>query len=152
MTPRQWLGPSLLFLSLSACTGTPPATYRPRVREFTVTTVPLLVDEAKNLYPFLARDFAPGGVLEGKEVYAFSPSTLTVVAGDTIHFTFVNPTDDEHTFVLPDFQLRLPGERITTATYVASRPGIVAFRCDIPEHAPMMSGELVVLSPGAVAE
>jgi plastocyanin len=37
--------------------------------------------------PFLKGDFAKGGVLEGKEVYAFSPSTITVIVGDTIHFT-----------------------------------------------------------------
>jgi uncharacterized cupredoxin-like copper-binding protein len=142
---------SLLVLLASACAQTAPAVYQPRVRELTVTTVPLLVKEAAKLYPFLAEDFAPGGVLAGKEVYAFSPSTLTVVAGDTIHFTFVNPEDDLHSFVLPDFAVPLPGQRITHATYVAKRPGIYPFSCNVPAHAPMMWGQLVVLSPSAVA-
>jgi plastocyanin len=142
----------LAFLSIaaSACSRAPGVPYRPRARDVTVTTVPLLVKEAKTLYPFLAQDFAPGGVLDGKEVYAFSPSTITVVAGDTIHFTFVNPEDDPHTFVLPDFAVSLPGQRITRATYVATTPGIYPIVCNIPTHAPMMSGQLVVLSPRAV--
>jgi hypothetical protein len=41
------------------------------------------VKEAAKVYPFLPPDFAKGGVLDGTEVYAFSPSTLTVVEGDT---------------------------------------------------------------------
>ena len=49
-----------------------------------VTTVPLLVHEQRKTFPFLAAAFAKGGVLDGKEVYAFSPSTITVVEGDTI--------------------------------------------------------------------
>jgi plastocyanin len=135
----------------AACQPAARATYQPRMRNLIVTTVPLLVKEATTLYPFLARDFAAGGVLAGKEVYGFAPGTLTVVAGDTIHFTFVNPEDDLHTFVLPDFAVSLPGQRITEATYVARRPGIYPFRCNLPSHAPMMAGQLIVLSPAAVA-
>jgi plastocyanin len=144
--------PALAYLItvVSACGGGTGARYRPRARDVTVTTVPVLVKEAKALYPFLAQDFAPGGVLDGKEVYAFAPSTITVVAGDTIRFTFVNPEDDQHTFVLPDFAVSLPGERISHATYVARRPGIYPFVCNVPTHLPMMSGQLVVLSPRAV--
>jgi plastocyanin len=142
-------------LTLAACgrssSPQPGATYTPRTRELTVTTVPLLVRETASLYPFLAEDFAPGGVLDGKEVYAFSPSTLTVVEGDTIHFTFVNPEDDEHSFVLPDFTVALPGQQVTHATYIARRAGIYSFVCSIPAHLPMMWGQLVVLAPAAVA-
>lgn len=128
--------------------GAAPA-YQAHVRELTVTTVPLLVKEEATVYPFLKTDFAKGGVLEGKEVYAFSPSTLTVVEGDTIHFTFVNPEDDVHSFVLPDFAVSLPGQRVTTATYVARRAGVFPIVCAIRSHLPMMSGQLVVL-PAAV--
>ncbi len=129
----------------------PDAGYTPQTRDVTITTVPLLVKEARSLYPFLDEDFAPGGVLEGKEVYAFSPSTITVVEGDTIHFTFVNPEDDEHSFVLPDLAVSLPGQQMMHATYVARRAGIYPFLCAIPSHLPMMAGQLVVLSPAAVA-
>src|SRR5437667_4998995 len=112
--------------------------YVPRARDLTVTTVPLLVKEARTLYPFLAADFARGGVLEGKEVYAFSPSTLTVVEGDTVHFTFVNPEDDERwfflpdcteddqeSFVLPDGAVRLPAQTQTHTTTSRGTPGSI---------------------------
>jgi plastocyanin len=138
----------------SGCSHAPPAghaSYTPRVREITVTTVPLLVKEEQAVLPFLKEDFAPKGVLAGKEVYAFSPSALTVVQGDTIHFTFINPEDDDHSFVLPDLSVSLPGQRTTTATYVARRAGVYQYVCAIPSHLPMMSGYLTVLSPAAVA-
>ncbi|MBX6331840.1 MAG: hypothetical protein IRY91_08335 [Gemmatimonadaceae bacterium] len=138
-----------------SCTRPAPSAtasaYTPHVREVTVTTVPLLVKEAVHLYPFLAPDFAPGGVLAGKEVYAFVPSTITVIEGDTIHFTFVNPEDDAHSFVLPDLALALPGQSITHATYVARHAGISPFLCSIAAHLPMMSGQLVVLPAASMA-
>lgn len=143
---------SALFVAsllASSCARPAPdhraSTYRPRARELTVTTVPLLVKEDQSLYPFLQTAFAKGGVLEGKEVYAFSPSTLTVVEGDTIHFTFINPEDDEHSFVLPDLAVQLPGGTVRHATYVAKHAGIFPFVCAVPSHLPMMAGQLVVL-------
>ncbi|HXC26025.1 MAG TPA: hypothetical protein VNU46_08925 [Gemmatimonadaceae bacterium] len=123
----------------------------PRERNITITTVPLLVKEEQGVLPFLKTDFAKGGVLEGKEVYAFSPSTVTVVEGDTIHFTLINPEDDVHSFVLPDFAVSLPGQKTTTATYVAKRAGIYPIVYAIPAHQPMMSGQLVVLASSSVA-
>jgi plastocyanin len=126
--------------------------YRPRGREITVTAVPLLVKELQGVYPFLEADFAKGGILEGKEVYAFVPSTIVVVQGDTIHFTLMNPTDDEHNFVLPGLEVALPGRQTTHATLVARRAGVFPLVCSIPEHAPMMSGQLVVLAPSAVED
>jgi len=113
--------------------------------------VPLLVKEQQSVLPFLKEDFAKGGVLDGKEVYAFSPSTLTVVEGDTIHFTFINPEDDDHSFVLPELAVPLPPKRVTRATYVAKRPGIYPFLCAVQSHLPMMSGQLVVLAAASVA-
>ena len=124
--------------------------YVPRTRQITVTMVPLLVKESERVYPFLAKEFAPGGVLEGKEVYAFVPSSITVVAGDTISFTLVNPEDDVHRFVLPDLAVTLPGGTITRRTYVTRSPGVYPMVCDMPNHLPMMSGQLVVLAPSAV--
>lgn len=124
--------------------------YAPKGRDITITTVPVLVKEQRHVLPFLEQDFAKGGVLEGKEVYAFSPSTVTVFEGDTIHFTFINPEDDVHSFVLPDFSVSLPGQKTTTATYVAKRAGIYPFVCAIQTHLPMMWGQLVVLTATAV--
>lgn len=57
--------------------------------------------EQEHLLPFLEADFAKGGLLNGKEVYAFSPSSVTVIEGDTIHFVFINPEDDVHSFTFP---------------------------------------------------
>ena len=137
-----------LFTGLAAlaagCASAPPP-YVPMERTFVVTTVPLLTKELASLYPFLQRDFAPGGVLEGKEVYAFFPSTLTVVEGDTVHFTFVNPEDDEHNFVLPGLVVPLPGQSVTQATWHAGRAGLFSFECTIPAHMPSMYGQLLVL-------
>jgi plastocyanin len=124
--------------------------YVPRVREVAITTVPLLVKEQQGTFPFLKEDFAKDGVLEGKEVYAFSPSTVTVVEGDTIRFTLINPEDDVHSFVLPDLAVSLPGQKITSATYVARHAGVFPFVCAIQAHLPMMSGQLVVLAASSV--
>ena len=119
--------------------------YTPHVRDVTVTTIPLVTKELASVYPFLQQDFAKGGVLDGKEVYGFLPSTITVMEGDTIHFTFINPEDDVHSFVLPGLSVALPGQRTVTATYVARQAGIYDFTCSIPTHLPMMHGQLVVL-------
>jgi plastocyanin len=152
--PRCVLAVAAVAALVPGCAPAPAgggAAYVPRAREVTLTTVPLLVKESQALFPFLKPDFAKGGVLDGKEVYAFSPSTVTVVQGDTIRFTFINPEDDVHSFVLPDFAASLPGQSTTHATYVARRAGIYPFTCAIAAHLPMMWGQLVVLSPGAVA-
>ena len=147
----------LLFVAATACSGPRRArtdgapSYAPRTRTVTITTVPMLVREQHQLFPFLTKDFAKGGVLDGKEVYAFSPSTVTVVEGDTIHFVFINPEDDIHSFVLPDFAVSLPAQHTTEATYVARQAGIFPFTCAIQSHLPMMWGQLVVLSPATVA-
>jgi hypothetical protein len=124
-----------------------PATYRPRRREVTITAVPLLTREMRRIYPFLTHDFAPGGVLEGKEVYAFEPSTITVVEGDTLALTLVNPEDDAHAFALPDLEVGMPPESTVTARYVAGQAGIYRYTCSIPSHLPFMYGTLVVLPP-----
>lgn len=143
-----------LLIAAGACgtRGAKPlvSPYAPRSRAITITTVPLLVKEQTGLFPFLKQDFSKGGVLDGKEVYAFSPSTITVVEGDTIHFTFYNPEDDVHSFVLPDLAVPLPPQQVTTATYVAKHRGIYPFVCSIAAHLPMMSGQLVVLAPDAM--
>jgi plastocyanin len=127
------------------------ATYTPHRRTIVITTVPLLVKEQTKTFPFLAKDFAPGGVLAGKEVYAFSPSTITVVAGDTLALTLINPEDDDHSFVMSDFFVKLPPQGKIDTTYVARTPGVYDFSCSVPAHVPMMRGQLVVLAPGAVA-
>ncbi|HVM42452.1 MAG TPA: cupredoxin domain-containing protein [Gemmatimonadales bacterium] len=149
--PRRagFAGSILPFVLCTACGAPAPrsAAYRPRVRPVTVTAVPLLTREMQRVYPFLARDFGAGGVLEGKEVYAFEPSTVTAVEGDTLALTLVNPEDDAHSFVLGDLAVAMPPQQAVTARYVAGRAGIFPFTCSVPTHLPFMYGTLVVLSP-----
>jgi plastocyanin len=128
--------------------GDNATTSRPaRTRDIVITTVPLLTKELAATYPFLRQDFAKGGVLDGKEVYEFMPSTITATVGDTLRLTFINPEDDAHSFVLQDFAVALPGQSVTHASYVARQAGIFEFVCAIPAHLPMMRGQLVVLRP-----
>jgi uncharacterized cupredoxin-like copper-binding protein len=122
------------------------AHYRPRTRALTVTAVPLLTRELQSTYPFLVQDFGRGGVLEGKEVYTFVPNSLTVIQGDTIQFTLINPEDDAHTFVLPGLSVALRPQSKVLADYIARNAGVFEFVCDIPAHLPMMYGQLVVLA------
>ena len=146
-----------LFVLLTfavACAGRQPAashaSYVPRRRTVVITTVPLLVKEQTGTFPFLAKDFGAGGVLSGKEVYAFSPSTITVVAGDTLALTLVNPEDDDHAFAMSDFYVKLPPQGKVDTTYVARTPGVYDFSCTVPAHLPMMRGQLVVMAPSAI--
>ena len=146
------LAPLLPLVASSACQGarTPGAVYAPRSREVVITTVPLLSKELQGTYPFLREDFGHSGMLAGQEIYAFVPSTITVILGDTVRFQFINPEDDAHGFVLPDFAVSLPGQAVTRATYVARRAGIFTFTCSIAAHLPSMRGQLIVLSPTSV--
>lgn len=142
------LATGLLLLGSAACARTGGTDYRPRLRHLTITMVPLLTREQTTTYPFLKDDFGPGGVLEGKEVYAFSPSTLAAYRGDTLVLDLVNPEDDRHTFALDGHPLiDISGETVVTDTVVARKAGIYRFVCDIPAHSPYMYGQLVVLSP-----
>jgi plastocyanin len=135
---------------LVACGGQSSAStshYTPHTRAFTLVTVPLLVKESTATFDFLSKDFAKGGVLAGKEVYAFSPDHLTVYQGDTVNLTIVNPENDAHTFTVTDFQvnLALPPQAVTKGSFVATNVGSFTFFCAIASHMPFMNGELTVL-------
>lgn len=64
--------------------------------------------------------------------------------------TLINPEDDDHSLVLPDFAVALPPQKTVEATYVAKHAGIIPFVCAVQSHLPMMSGQLVVLAAGAM--
>jgi hypothetical protein len=126
MTTRAWarvgLAAAGAAIALSCSCGRDVAVpYAPRVRAVTITAVPLLTREMRRIYGFLESDFAPGRALEGREVYAFLPATVTVVEGDTVHFRFVNPEDDAHTFVLGDLAVAPGGQPVTSTTWIACR-------------------------------
>jgi len=130
------------------------SSYTPQTRTYTITAVPVLVHEMQSTLPYLQKDFAPGGVLDGKEVYGFMPSTLTVYQGDTLNLTLVNPADDPHTFTISEFGVnaQMPGTSSTTTSFVASKAGIYTYVCEEAEHVPFMYGQLVVLPDPATAQ
>ena len=146
MRPDIAVTAALLGILSAGCARPSAAPGAPALREFTLTAVPLLTKEMQRIYPFLARDFAPGGVLEGKEIYAFEPSAIAVYEGDTVRFTLVNPEDDAHSFVLPpDLSVALPPQSRVAATYLARQPGSFRYFCSIASHLPFMYGTLTVL-------
>jgi plastocyanin len=139
------LAGTLVFTSCESPGGGTASARHAGTRDIVITTVPLLTKELAATYPFLRQDFAKGGVLDGKEVYEFMPSTITVTVGDTLRLTFINPEDDAHSFVMQDLAVALPGQSVTHATFVARDAGIFDFVCAIAAHLPMMRGQLVVL-------
>lgn len=117
-----------------------------------MTMVPLLVQEMQDTFPFRKQEFARGGLLDGKEVFAFYPSTLVVYQGDVVQIALANASQDDHTFTAPDLDLNvsIKDQSSATASFVATTPGIFTFVCTVPEHTPYMRGEILVL-PGSAA-
>ncbi len=140
------LGLPLLLAACGQSQASAPQ-YTPQTRTFTMVTVPLLVKESAATFGFLKKDFAAGGVLADKEVYAFSPDHLTVYQGDTVKMTIVNPEDDAHTFTLTDFNVNaaLAPQTVTKVSFVANKVGLFTFYCAVAEHVPFMYGQLTVL-------
>ncbi|HEX9122159.1 MAG TPA: cupredoxin domain-containing protein [Actinomycetota bacterium] len=89
----------------------------------------------------------PVSVLDGKEVWAFNPSSQTVHQGDTVDIQLVNPSRDAHTLTLADlwFNLDVKAQGEASGSLVASKVGAFRFACGVPEHMPFMWGQLVVL-------
>lgn len=131
--------------------GEPPvSTYKAQTRSLTVTTIPAVTHEMQGASPYLKDEFAKGGLLDGKEVYAFSPEALVVYQGDTLKLTLVNPNDDDHTFTIADLgvNVQMAGKSKTDTTIVASKVGTFTYFCAVSEHMPYMWGTLVVM-PGS---
>ena len=123
------------------------STYTPQTHKYTMTAVPVLVHEMQGTLDYLQKDFASGGLLDGKEVYTFMPSTLVVYQGDTVNLTLVNPADDPHTFSISELNVdvQMPGGSSVNTSFVASKAGIYTYYCNEAEHFPFMWGQLVVL-------
>lgn len=134
--------------------GSRAASYTPQTRNFTVTAVPLLVHEMQGTLGYLQKDFAKGGLLYGKEVYGFYPSTLVVYQGDTVNVTLVNPEDDPHTFTIAELGVNvdMKAQSSTNTSFVANQVGTFTFMCAEAEHAPFMWGQLVVLPASAAPQ
>ena len=139
-------------IAITGCT-TPAASsnsmsmYAPVTRSITMIGIPALVHEQQGTLDFLDTAFGPGGVLEDKEVFEWAPANVTAYVGDTIDLTLVNPSDDEHTFDIPDLNIAqsLPGQGTAHIRFTVDAPGIHEYLCQIGEHLPYMTGQLVVL-------
>ncbi|HEX9312297.1 MAG TPA: cupredoxin domain-containing protein [Actinomycetota bacterium] len=140
-------------IRLTTGTATAPVTYRPQTRSLVVTAVPLLVHEQAGFFDYLKKDFGKGGLLQDKEVWGFSPNTLTVYGGDTVNVTVINPGDDPHTFTIPEvnFSLSVEGKSQVEGSFVVPSAGLYKFFCAIPEHTPYMWGNLIVLPDSAAS-
>lgn len=123
------------------------SSYTPQTHKYTMTAVPVLVHEQQGTLDYLQKDFATGGLLEGKEVYTYLPGTLVVYQGDTVDLTLVNPADDPHSFTISELHVNveMPGGSSTQTSFVAAKAGIYTYYCNEAEHFPFMWGQLVVL-------
>ena len=126
--------------------------YAPQTRKFVMTIVPYWVHEVTGNYDYLAPEFEKNGLLADKEVWGFSPSTIAVYQGDTVKIQLYNPSSDPHTWSIPalDVNAHVGAPAKTTVTFVADKVGTYTFNCEVGEHFPFMSGQLVVL-PGSAA-
>ena len=131
--------------------GNSISSYTPVTRQFVVAAVPLLVHEQTATFGYLNKDFGKSGVLNGKELWGFSPSSFTVYQGDTVQITVINAGDDPHTFTIAavGFNLQVPPRATASGSFVVPKPGPFMYFCTIPEHSPYMWGQLVVLPDSA---
>jgi heme/copper-type cytochrome/quinol oxidase subunit 2 len=133
---------------------TATSNYTPQTRAFVMTIVPYWVHEVTGAYDYLAPEFGKKGLLAGKEVWGFSPSTIAVYQGDTVNIDLYNPSSDPHTWSIPDLgvnaQIGAPAR--TTVSFVASKVGTFTFNCEIGEHFPFMTGQLLVLPASAAPQ
>jgi len=86
------------------------------------------------------------------EVYAFSPTFITVYKDQPTTFEFWNlQPDDDHDFMLadPSFQVlmhaKLPASTKTSWIFTFHREGVFPFFCAV--HQPEMNGQILVLPP-----
>ncbi|TAL07238.1 MAG: hypothetical protein EPO00_09660 [Chloroflexota bacterium] len=140
--------------SSSSTSAGAASTYTPQTRTIEMVTIQELIGEFANI-PDLKDEtdkaLASGGPLDGHEVYAWYPNSLTAYVGDTIKITIHNAQGDEHIFALPDFGVTqtIAPDSTATVTFTVTKPTISQFICAVPEHTPWMQGWLTVLPDSA---
>jgi heme/copper-type cytochrome/quinol oxidase subunit 2 len=152
-TVPQSAGNSPATIHVQTASGT-TYHYTPQTRSFVMTIVPYWVHEVTGTYDYLAPEFGKKGLLAGKEVWGFSPSTIAVYQGDTVNIDLYNPSSDPHTWSIPELGVNAPigAPAKTTVSFVASKVGTFTFNCEVGEHFPFMSGELLVLPASAAPQ
>ena len=144
------------LLATSCATGSASAAathYTPQGRQYSIAAVPLLVHEQTGMYDYLQKAFAKHGLLDGKEIWGFSQSDLTVYQWDPVDITLLNPGDDPHTFTITELGVNVPmgAQAQASAKFVATKVGTFKFFCAMPEHMPYMSGTITVLPDSAAS-
>lgn len=80
--------------------------------------------------------------------FKFDPATINATPGQTINLTLKNNGTTQHTFVLPQANVKLtvdPGKSGTQTFTAPTAPGTYPFDCDIAGHKEAgMVGQLVV--------
>ncbi len=93
-----------------------------------------------------------GGAAQNVSVTAtefkFDPGTINATPGQTINLTIKNSGTTQHTFVLPQANVKLtidPGKTVNQTFTAPATAGTFQFECDIPGHKEAgMVGQLVV--------
>lgn len=139
------------FGSARAASPATPVAYQPQKRTLVISMVPVLTHEFSSFLPYLAADFAKGGMLAGKEIFAFLPAHVSAYAGDSVDFQIYNPADDAHTLTVIELQQSVDalGHHTATLSLQNLKQGIYTLACLEPEHEPFMWGQLTVLPPPA---
>lgn len=116
-------------------------------RHLVISMVPVLTHEFQTFLPYLKNAFAQGGLLDGKELFAFLPAHVSAYVGEPITFDIYNPADDAHTmtFVNLDKTVDVPGHAKASLTLPPLKAGIYDFACLEEEHVPFMWGQLTIL-------
>jgi len=128
--------------------------YTPQTRSFVMTIVPYWVHEETGVFDYLKGDFSKKGILNGKEVWGFNPSSITVYQGDTVDIVLYNPSSDPHTWTLDGMDVNVPVDAQAKADvhFTASEVGLFQFNCEVGEHFPFMTGQLTVLPDSAAPQ
>lgn len=135
--------------SSNSKTTAPVAKYSPKTLNIDMVAITSMIGEQAEVpaFAFLKKDFKAGGVLDGHEVFSWSPDAITVYKGDTVNLTIAGTGPDDHVFTLPDFNVTtpIPSYKTTPVTFVASKVGVFRYYCTVSEHMPYMQGFLTVL-------
>ncbi len=80
--------------------------------------------------------------------FKFDPATINATAGQTINLTVKNNGTVQHTWALPEANVKItvdPGKSVTQAFTAPAKAGTYAFDCDVPGHKEAgMVGQLIV--------
>lgn len=134
---------------MSMTAVTPTASPSGQGRTLVISMVPVLTHEFQTFLPYLKNAFTKGGLLDGKELFAFLPAHVSAYAGEPLTFEIYNPADDPHTMTFISLQqtVDVPGHAKATLTLPPLKAGIYDFACLELEHEPFMWGQLTVLPP-----